>query len=73
MADLLIHKAIELNICIGGDLEGQSFDFDKSHFKAKEVEEGKTSEYRRQPYIIGDDLYLFWISNDLDSGRFDLR
>ena len=57
-----------MNICIGGDLDGQSFDFNKNHFKAKEVEEGKTSEYYKQEYIIGDDLYLFWVSNDLDLG-----
>ena len=54
-----------MNICIGGDLEGQSFDFDKGRFKAEDVEEGKTSEYRRQTYIIGDNLYHFWIANDL--------
>lgn len=54
-----------MNICIGGDLDGQTFDFDKGHFKAEDVEEGKTSEYRRQPYIIGDDSYRFWIANDL--------
>jgi len=55
-----------LNICIGGDLNGQSFDFDKGYFKAGDIEEGKTSEYYKQKYIIGDDLYFFWVSNDLD-------
>ncbi|OTG60961.1 hypothetical protein B9T36_00665 [Acinetobacter sp. ANC 4204] len=57
-----------MNICIGGDLNGQSFDFDKGYFKAGDIEEGKTSEYYKQKYIIGDDLYFFWVSNDLDLG-----
>ncbi|WP_166168995.1 hypothetical protein [Acinetobacter sp. SA01] len=57
-----------MNICIGGDLDGQAFDFDKGYFKADEIEDGKTSEYRRQKYIIGNDLYRFWLETDLGLG-----
>ena len=55
-----------MNICIGGDLDGQIVDLKKSHFKASEIEEDKVSEYRKQTYIFGDNLYYFWISSDLD-------
>ena len=54
-----------MNICIGGDLDGQVFDFDKIRFKAQEVDESKTSEYYKQKYIISDDMYYFWLSTDL--------
>ncbi|MCO8044966.1 hypothetical protein NI467_06290 [Acinetobacter bohemicus] len=55
-----------MNICIGGDLAGQEVvGFDKQFFNASEVEDSKTSEYRRQPYIIDNVTYRFWISGDL--------
>jgi hypothetical protein len=54
-----------LNICIGGDLDGQTVDLDQASFKAKDVEEGKSSEYRRQTYRIDDDLFRFWFASDL--------
>ena len=50
---------------MGGDLDGQTIDLDKTSFKAKDVEEGKSSEYRRQTYRIEGDLYHFWIASDL--------
>lgn len=58
-----------MNICIGGDLDGQVIDLDKTSFKAKDVEEGKTSEYRRQPFILENKTFRFWIAKDI---RFDV-
>jgi hypothetical protein len=54
-----------MNICIGGDLDGQVVDLKKAFFKATEVQEDSTSEYRKQTYIFEDGLYYFWIANDL--------
>lgn len=55
-----------MNICIGGDLAGQVVEFDKRRFEAKEVEEGKTSSYRKQSYVFGESRFNFWLSEDLD-------
>ena len=54
-----------MNICIGGDLDGQVVDLKKAYFKGKEVQDNSASEYRKQTYIFEDGLYYFWIANDL--------
>ena len=54
-----------MNICIGSDLDGQVIDLKKAYFKAKEVQDSSTSEYRKQTYIFEDALYYFWIASDL--------
>ena len=48
-----------MNICIGGDLDGQVVDLKKAYFKAKEVQDSSASEYRKQTYIFEDGLYYF--------------
>jgi len=57
-----------LNICIGGDLDGQVFDFDKKRFSAKEIDESHSSTYYKQKYIIDSDLFCFWVLDSLDLG-----
>ena len=54
-----------MNICIGGDLDGQVVDLKKANFKGKEVQDNSATEYRKQTYIFEDGLYYFWIANDL--------
>ena len=43
-----------MNICIGGDLDGQVVDLKKAYFKGKEVQDNSASEYRKQTYICYD-------------------
>lgn len=55
-----------MNICIGGDLEGQKVDKDVYSFMASEIDETKSSEYFTQSYILKDKTYKFWINVDMD-------
>ena len=58
-----------MNICIGGDLDGQVFHFDAIRFNAKDIDETKTSEYYKQKYVIGEDLFCFWLPVGVDLGQ----
>lgn len=49
-----------MNICIGGDLDGQIVVSGKFCFNASEVDKNKSSNYIKQEYIVGDELFNFW-------------
>ena len=52
---------IKMNICIGGDLDGRDIDLNGPQLKASDIEEGKSSKYYKQKYILESDMYFFWI------------
>lgn len=58
-------QAPDMKVCIGGDLAGKVVDFDKQSFSAGEVIKGKRSEYCRRSFLVGKDVYFFWVLKDL--------
>ena len=58
-------KRIEINICIGGDLDGRVIVFDKPSFNAKEINKTKSTNYIKQMYGIDGDVYYFWRDAEL--------
>ncbi|MCH4245956.1 hypothetical protein [Acinetobacter gerneri] len=55
-----------MNICIGGDLDGKVFSFNKGLLDANDIEDGKFSKYRRRRFITDQKVYKFWISLDVN-------
>lgn len=54
-----------MNICIGGDLDGQVVVSGKFRFNASEVDKNKSSNYIKQKYIVGDELFVYLMNNNL--------
>lgn len=55
-----------MNICIGGDLDGEVVeDREGTYFEAHEVDGSKQSTYNRQSYIVGENTYRFWLCAEL--------
>ncbi|UJA00771.1 MULTISPECIES: hypothetical protein [Acinetobacter] len=54
-----------MNICIGGDLDGQVVDLGKARFNASEVDKNKSSNYIKQKYIVGDEIFNFWRHSEM--------
>ena len=53
-------------ICIGGDLDGEVVNNrEGTFFKASEINSSKESTYNRQSYIIGENIYRFWLCAEL--------
>ena len=48
-----------MNICIGGDLDGQIVVLNKMRFNAKEIDPNKSSSYIKQKYVKGDQVFNF--------------
>ena len=48
-----------MNICIGGDLDGQVVILNKMRFNAKEIDQNKSSSYIKQKYVKGDQVFNF--------------
>jgi len=49
-----------MNICIGGDLDGQVVILNKMRFNAKEIDQNKSSSYIKQKYVKGGQVFNFW-------------
>ena len=62
---LLTTRRIEMNIYIGGDLDGRVIVLDKPSFNAKEVNKTKSTNYIKQMYVIDGDVYYFWRDAEL--------
>ena len=55
-----------MNICIGGDLDGEVINTSEgTFFEASEIDPGKQSTYNRQSYIVGENTYRFWLCAEL--------
>lgn len=58
-----------MNICIGGNLDGQIIEQEGRSLKASTINSEFKSEYYKQMYIMGDDKYHCWIDVALDLGK----
>lgn len=56
-----------MNICIGGELEGQIIDKDCYKFKV-EPENNKSTYYYRQSVVLEDQYLNFWFSSTVKFG-----
>lgn len=55
-----------MNICIGGDLDGEVVEGrEGTSFEASEIDASKQSRYNRQSYIVGENIYRFWLCAEL--------
>lgn len=55
-----------MNICIGGDLDGEVVNNrEGTYFEASEIDASKQSTYNRQSYNIGENTYRFWLCAEL--------
>lgn len=53
-------------ICIGGDLDGEVVcDREGTYFDASEIDASKQSTYNRQSYLVGENIYRFWLCAEL--------
>lgn len=58
-----------MNICIGGDLDGQSVAFDGNRFKASIMDIKLRSEYCLQVFTQENDRYLFWVETEMKNNE----
>lgn len=58
-----------MNICIGGELDGQVIKKEGRLLKASDLNPEFKTEYYKQLYIKGDDIYHCWIDTTLDLGE----
>ena len=58
-----------MNICIGGDLDGQVVEKEGRLLKASDVNPEFKTEYYKQLYIKGDDKYHCWLASTMDLGE----
>lgn len=55
-----------MNICIGGDLDGEVVNNrEGTFFEASEIDPGKQSTYNRQSYKVGENTYRFWLCAEM--------
>ncbi len=55
-----------MNICIGGDLDGEVVNNrEGTFFKASTIYSSKQSTYNSQSYRIGENTYRFWLCAEL--------
>ncbi|MCU4634884.1 hypothetical protein KTJ62_00610 [Acinetobacter sp. WU_MDCI_Abxa265] len=55
-----------MNICVGGDLDGEVINTrEGTLFKANEIDASKKSTYNRQTYIVEGNTYRFWLCSEL--------
>ena len=57
-----------MNICIGGDLDGQVIEHDGQILKAKTINPDFKSEYYKQVFIQGDSKWYCWLEISMDLG-----
>lgn len=55
-----------MNICVGGDLDGQKIDKDVKTFKSSEIDPSYTTVYYKQIYNRDNILYRFWLPHGSD-------
>lgn len=55
-----------MNICVGGDLDGQKIEKDVKTLKASEFDPSYTTEYYQQIYNRDNVEYLFWLPHGSD-------
>ncbi|WPE82787.1 hypothetical protein SB581_07400 [Acinetobacter baumannii] len=58
-----------MNICIGGELDGQVVEKKGRLLKASDLNPEFKTEYYKQLYIKGVDKYHCWIDTTLDLGE----
>ncbi|MDM1247876.1 hypothetical protein ACFODO_20475 [Acinetobacter sichuanensis] len=56
-----------MNICIGGCWHGSKLlkDEENGYFLAKDKVTGKPTTYERAVLKVGEEMYVFWIADDL--------
>jgi len=50
-----------MNICVGGELDGQKIDKNVKTFKASEIDSSYTTDYYLQIYNRDNVQYQFWL------------
>ncbi|KYQ83284.1 hypothetical protein AWW72_14875 [Acinetobacter sp. NRRL B-65365] len=58
-----------MNICIGGDLDGQVIEQEGRALKASTINPEFKTEYYKQLYIKGDEKYHCWLDTSMDLGE----
>lgn len=58
-----------MNICIGGDLDGQVIEKEGMSLKANSINSDFKSEYFKQLFIQGDNKYRCWIDTTMPFGE----
>lgn len=54
-----------MNICVGGELDGQVIEHEGRFLKASAINPELTSEYQKQLFIQGDDKYHCWLDTSM--------